>query len=173
MRGKRNWRRDALFLVVALAVLGLDQATKGMVRVFMEPYQYFPSPEWPVRLYYVTNTGAAFGILQNQTGFLIVTSVIGIAAIAWYWLSQPQGRTAAVALGMMLGGAAGNLLDRVRLGEVTDFLSFPYYPSFNVADASIVLAFVVLFASYALRKEERPREEVTEGARHEDAGAGS
>ncbi|MBI2912459.1 MAG: signal peptidase II, partial [Chloroflexi bacterium] len=55
-----------------------------------------------------------------------------------------------IAVGMMLGGAAGNLLDRIRLGRVTDFIDFPHYPAFNVADSSIVIAITVLLVGYAL-----------------------
>ncbi len=162
-------RRELPFLGAAAAVLGLDQLTKVIVSCTMEVGQYFPSDDWPLRLHYVTNTGAAFGILQDQTTFLIVTSVIGIAAIAYYWLSQRQPWPTALALGMMLGGAAGNLLDRVRLGHVVDFLSFPRYPSFNVADSSIVVAFVVLIGYHLLEEKERQR--VAEGVGHDDPGA--
>ncbi len=163
-------RRELPFLAAAATVLGLDQLTKAVVSRTMEVGQYFPSDDWPLRLHYVTNTGAAFGILQDQTAFLIVTSIIGIAAIVYYWLSQRQPWPTALALGMMLGGAAGNLLDRVRLGHVVDFLSFPHYPSFNVADSSIVVAFVVLIG-YHLLWEEKERQKVPEGVGREDPGA--
>jgi signal peptidase II len=143
------------FLGAAGAILTVDQVTKAVVRGLMEVDQYFPGPEWPLRLHYVTNTGAAFGILQGQVAFLIFTSLIGMAAIAYYFFTRPTGQPEAVALGMMLGGAAGNLVDRLRLGEVTDFLSFPHYPSFNVADASIVMALALLVAAHMLPR--RPR----------------
>jgi len=163
-------RRDLPFLAAALAMLGLDQLTKALVSRLMEVGQYYPSDDWPLRLHYVTNTGAAFGILRDQTAFLIVTSVIGIAAIVYYWRSQHQPWPVALALGMMLGGAAGNLLDRIRLGHVVDFLSFPHYPSFNVADSSIVVAFVLLIG-YQLLWGERQREKVAEVAGRDDPGA--
>ncbi len=146
-----------VFLGAAGAVLAVDQVTKTVVRALMEVGQYFPGPEWPLRLHYVTNTGAAFGILQGQLAFLIFTSLVGMAAIAYYFFARQAGRTEAVALGMMFGGAAGNLTDRLRLGEVTDFLSFPHYPSFNVADASIVMALALLVATHILpRRREMP-----------------
>jgi len=108
-------------------------------------------------LHYVTNTGAAFGILQDQTAFLALTSLIGIGAILFYFWRQRGGLIESVALGMMIGGAIGNLVDRVRLGEVVDFLSFPHYPSFNVADMSIVLALTVLIGTALLGR--RPKED--------------
>ncbi len=150
-------------------MLALDQATKALVSQLMEVGQYYPSDDWPLRLHYVTNTGAAFGILRDQTAFLIVTSIIGIAAIVFYWRSQRQPWPTALALGMMLGGAVGNLLDRVRLGHVVDFLSFPHYPSFNVADSSIVIAFAVLIGYHVLW-EEKERERVAEGVARDDPG---
>jgi len=138
-------------------VVALDQASKEAVRSLMEVGQYFPGPRWPLRLHYVTNTGAAFGILQDQTAFLALTSLIGIGAILFYFWRQRGGLIESVALGMMIGGAIGNLVDRVRLGEVVDFLSFPHYPSFNVADMSIVLALTVLIGTALLGR--RPKED--------------
>jgi len=163
-------RRDLPFLAAALAMLGLDQLTKALVSRLMEVGQYYPSDDWPLRLHYVTNTGAAFGILRDQTAFLILTSIIGIAAIVYYWRSQRQPWPTALCLGMMLGGAAGNLLDRLRQGHVVDFLSFPYYPSFNVADASIVLAFVGLIGYHLLWGERQPVR-VAGGVGSDDPGA--
>lgn len=140
-----------LFAGAAVAVLALDQATKEIVRTFLDRGESWPSADWPVRIRYVTNTGAAFGILQDQTAFLIVTTIIGLAAIFLYYRYPPfHHLLVPVAIGMMLGGAVGNLLDRVRLGRVTDFIDFPSWPAFNVADSSIVVGLAVLFLGYAL-----------------------
>ena len=146
----RPTRRRLLFLGAALIVLGLDQLTKQLIRSLMDTGQAWPA-DWPVRLHYVTNTGAAFGILKDQTGFLVLTSLIGLAAIYLYYRFPPFDHIIVpIAVGMMLGGAAGNLLDRIRLGRVTDFVDFPHYPAFNVADSSIVIAITVLLVGYAL-----------------------
>ena len=150
------WLRRALFFGAALAVLALDQATKALVRAFMERGEAWPDDSF-VRLHYVTNTGAAFGILQNQTGFLIVTTVVGLAAIYLYYRYPPFDHIVApIAIGMMLGGAAGNLLDRLRMGEVTDFIDFRFWPSFNVADSSITVGITALLIGYALFAERPP-----------------
>jgi signal peptidase II len=152
----RPWLRRALFLGAALAVVALDQATKGLVRTFMERGEEWPDG-WSVRLHYVTNTGAAFGILKDQTGFLIVTTLIGLAAIYLYYRYPPfDHMVAPVAIGMMLGGAIGNLIDRVRLGRVTDFVDFPFWPAFNVADSAITVGIAVLILGYALFAEHPP-----------------
>jgi len=150
------WLRRTLFLSAALVVLALDQATKGLVRALMDRGESWPDDSF-VRLHYVTNTGAAFGILQNQTGFLIVTTVVGLAAIYLYYRYPPFDHVVApIAIGMMLGGAAGNLLDRLRLGEVTDFIDFGFWPSFNVADSSITVGITALLIGYALFAERPP-----------------
>jgi len=131
-------------------VLALDQLTKQLVRSLMDRGDAWPA-DWPVRLHYVTNTGAAFGILKDQTGFLILTTLIGLAAIYLYYRFPPFDHIIVpMAVGMMLGGALGNLLDRIRLGRVTDFIQFPHYPAFNVADSSIVIAITALLVGYAL-----------------------
>lgn len=147
------WLRRLLFITAAVVVLALDQATKELVRALMYRGESWPD-SWPVRLRYVTNTGAAFGILKDQTGFLIVTTVIGLAAIYLYYRYPPFDHLAApVAMGMMLGGAVGNLVDRLRLGRVTDFIDFRFWPSFNVADSSIVIGVAILVLGYAIFAE--------------------
>ena len=149
-----RWRRDLLFFAVAVAVLALDQLSKHVVRATLERGEAFPE-SWPVRFVYVTNTGAAFGILQEQNAFLVITTIIGVAAILlYYWYPPFEHAIMTVAVGMLLGGAIGNLSDRLRLGEVTDFIDFPRYPSFNAADSSIVVGVALLVILFLLG---RPR----------------
>jgi signal peptidase II len=139
-----RWRRDLLFFSTAAAVLALDQVTKHVIRATLDQGEAFPEG-WPVRFVNVANTGAAFGILQEQNAFLVVTTAIGVAAILlYYWYPPFEHAIMTAAVGMILGGAVGNLSDRLRLGEVTDFIDFPHYPSFNVADSSIVVGVAVL-----------------------------
>jgi signal peptidase II len=143
-------RRDLLFISLAVAVIAFDQLTKHLVRAFIDPGEAVPE-DWPVHLVRVTNTGAAFGILQNQGAFLAVTSLIGIVAILMYYLYPPfEYWPMTAALALVLGGAISNLSDRIRLGKVTDFIDFPHYPAFNVADSSIVVGVVVLAGLLAL-----------------------
>jgi signal peptidase II len=150
------WLRRTLFFGAAFVVLTLDQATKALVRAFMDRGDTWPDDSF-VRLHYVTNSGAAFGILQDQTGFLIITTFIGLAAIYLYYHYPPFDHIVApIAIGMTLGGAAGNLVDRLRLGRVTDFIDFQFWPSFNVADSSITVGIIVLLIGYALFAEHPP-----------------
>ena len=148
----RRW----LFWGAAAAVVTLDQATKALVRAFLDRGEVWPD-DWPVRVRYVTNTGAAFGVLEDQTVFLVLMALIGLAAIYLYYRNPPFDHPAVpIAIGLMLGGAAGNLIDRIRLGRVTDFIDFPMWPAFNVADSSITIGVVIIIAGYALFAE-RPR----------------
>jgi len=148
--GRPHWKQHLWFLGVAILVVALDQASKHAVRATMDPRDFYPGDDWPVRFHYVTNTGAAFGILEDQTTFLVITSLLGIGAILFFYFTDfLRHWSFPLALGMMLGGAASNLADRIRLGEVTDFIDFPNYPSFNVADSAIVIAIMVLVGAYA------------------------
>jgi signal peptidase II len=143
--------KPILFWGAAATILMLDQLTKTIVRSSLERGESWPDPDWPVRIRYVTNSGAAFGILEDQTIFLIVMAFLGIAAIYLYYRFPPFDHwVVPIAIGMLLGGAAGNLLDRIRLGEVTDFIDFPRYPAFNVADSSITVGIATIVIGYLL-----------------------
>lgn len=136
--------RSAWFLAVALAVLVLDQASKWTIVRWLDHGERFPA-DFAFRFVHVTNSGAAFGLFEGAGFLLAIASVIGVAAIAVYLFSpgftHPLLR---LGLALMLGGAAGNLLDRVRNGEVVDFLKIPNWPAFNVADSAITIGVVLL-----------------------------
>jgi signal peptidase II len=142
--------RGLLLIVIALAVVGLDQLTKYLVRANMELGQSIPK-EGLFKIYYITNTGGAFGILANQAFLLAIVAVIGIAVFLVYLRYIPlQSTLLKVGLGLDLGGAVGNLVDRLRLeGKVTDFIDIGAWPVFNVADMSIVVG-TILIAYYLL-----------------------
>lgn len=150
----RQRRRGGAFLALALVVLALDQFTKFLVRHSLSPGESFPEGWW-VKLTYVTNTGAAFGILQGQVGFLIFSSFVGLLVILfYYWWPPRRSPYLWVTLGLVLGGAAGNLIDRLRLGHVIDFIDFPHWPAFNVADSSIVIGIAFLAWLLVVGKQE-------------------
>ncbi len=146
------------FFLIAATVLALDQATKAIIRATLSPGEAWPDADWLLNIVHVTNSGAAFGILQGQTVFLIVTSILGVAAIVLYYASPPlEHGLLRVALGLQLGGAAGNLIDRIRLGEVTDFINFEFWPAFNVADASITVGVVAILGFFLALETDRLR----------------
>lgn len=137
-------KRDLLFFGMAVLVFVFDQATKIVVRASLAPGESIPADGW-FRFTHVTNTGAAFGLFQGQGPLLLLTTVIGVAAIVTYYLYPPvQTPVLTTSLGLQLGGAIGNLVDRVTLGHVTDFFDFRIWPVFNIADSAIVVGVVVL-----------------------------
>jgi signal peptidase II len=147
--------RDVPFFVVAGGIYALDQLTKSLVRNNLAVGESWPSEDWIVKITHITNTGAAFGILQGQGIFLTVTAFVAIAAIFFYYAYPPlEHSIVRLALGLQLGGAIGNLTDRLRFGEVTDMFHFPHYPAFNIADSSIVVGLVLVVGFLVLRGDE-------------------
>jgi signal peptidase II len=105
---------------------------------------------------YVKNPGAAFGMLPNhQFIFLIVSVLVIMITLSYYWFARPVDKLSKVSFGLVLGGAFGNLIDRVYLGKVTDFIDFRIWPVFNVADSAIVIGIglVILMLLSSARKE--------------------
>ena len=139
--------RDAWFLVLAAVIVGADQLTKWIIRSQLER-----GDSWdllPVfKIVHVTNSGAAFGILQNAGPLLVVTSLLGMAALFVFifnpGFAHPLTR---LGLALMLGGAVGNLIDRIAVGRVVDFLKVPHWPAFNVADSAITIGVLILLWS--------------------------
>jgi signal peptidase II len=154
-----SWRAFSFLVLlgVAILVLGLDQLTKVWVSVSLpEGGWWSPLPGlWRVfRITHITNSGAAFGIFPNQGNFFIFIAVIVALAIVFYYRHLPtEGWLIRLSLGLQLGGAVGNLLDRLRYGHVVDFIDIGFWPIFNVADASIVTG-VAILAYYLWREEQ-------------------
>jgi signal peptidase II len=157
-------RQDAVFFLVAALVIALDQLTKALVRHNLGFGESWPDERWLVKVTHITNSGAAFGILQGQGAFLTVTAFVGMAAIVFYYAFPPlEHGLLRAALGLQLGGAIGNLIDRLRFGEVTDFIQFPHYPAFNVADSSISVGLIVIVAFFALSEARKPEVQANDG----------
>jgi signal peptidase II len=144
--------RLAPFLGVAALVVVADQGTKSFIRASLREGEWWPLIGELLRISHVENSGAAFGILQGAGTFLLAATVLGVAALSAYLLLLPGGsRWYPFALALVLGGALGNLIDRVSRGTVTDFIDPTHYPAFNLADSSIFMGVaILLIASYAL-----------------------
>ncbi|MBI2850394.1 MAG: signal peptidase II [Chloroflexi bacterium] len=138
-----------LFFLTALMVAAVDQFTKFWIRSYPEGGVIFQAGFF--RITHASNSGAAFGILQDQTFFLTVVAFAGILVILLFALLFPRhypflNTTAGqIVLGLILGGTAGNLIDRLRFGQVTDFINVGIWPTFNLADSAVSIG-VVLFA---------------------------
>ena len=147
--------RGLLFLALAVLVVLLDQSTKRLAEDRLKG-RSVPLPVVGdfLRFTYVENRGAAFGLLQDQTAFFVLVGlvVIGVIAASYRYLPR-SGFRLHLALGLQLGGAIGNLIDRVQHVYVVDFVDFGYHsnwwPVFNVADSAIVIG-VALLALNAL-----------------------
>ena len=146
-----------LALVLALAVFLTDQFLKRLVEGSMRTGQSIPLVQDVLYLTYVKNSGGAFGILGGQIAVLLAGSAVAIVFVLWILLAGLPTLLTVVGCGLVLGGAAGNLLDRIAEGWVTDFLDLQFWPLqrwpvFNVADVAIVLGVVALLLA-ALRPE--------------------
>ena len=116
-----------------------------------------PLVEGILDLTYIKNSGGAFGILGGQEGILLLGSAVAVAFVLWMLLAGEPSRSTTVGCGLILGGAAGNLIDRVTAGEVTDYLDLDFWPLrqwaiFNAADVAIVLGVGLLLLA-VLRPE--------------------
>lgn len=136
--------KDMVFALAASLVVIADQLSKFLIRTNLDLGQSMPE-DGLVRLSYVRNTGAAFGLLSNQTFLIMLTAVVGIAILLLYYSYPPFGRLPVrVGLGLLLGGSVGNLVDRLRSGYVTDFIDLRVWPVFNLADSAIVVGVAIL-----------------------------
>ncbi len=140
-------RRRTVLAIVAVTAVVLDQVTKAVVRATMvRPGASVPVLDGFVRLTYTLNPGAAFGMLPGSGAVFVVVSLlvlVGVIVYAWRW--KPTRLWLVVALGLLAGGATGNLIDRVFVGRVTDFIQVPFgFPVFNVADSCIVAGIAML-----------------------------
>jgi signal peptidase II len=135
LRSRGSW----LLAGIAAVTIGLDQLTKALVRSRIEPTDR-PVEVLPfLDLHHVHNSGVAFGLFSNQRALLLVgVALVSIALLAvLLWMGAD--RVTMAGAGAILGGAVGNMIDRIRLGHVTDFIDVPHWPAFNVADIAIVI----------------------------------
>jgi signal peptidase II len=140
-----GWRRA---LAVCGGVVLLDQSSKAIVVSSLSPDQHV-ALALGFRLTHTENTGLAFGIGQGQ-GFVLAVTVVALALVVLWFALDPGRPGLWLAVGLLAGGALGNLADRVRLDAVTDFIDPPLWPAFNVADIAITLgALGLVLASLA------------------------
>ncbi len=145
----RHWKMAA----IALTALGADQLTKYLVRANMRIGESWPE-EGFLRLTHGTNTGSAFGLFQDYTLLLTIASVVAIVFVFLFYRSEGGSTWLSwLTSGLILGGAFGNLIDRIGAGRVTDFIDVGPWPIFNIADSSIVVGITALCVSVLLRRD--------------------
>ena len=137
-------------LLVAVAAIVADQLTKQMVGRTLE---LGDSVEivGPFSIHHVQNSGIAFGLFGSRTALVIAVTIVAVGLMLWFFArSGRRHPVLPVALGLVVGGSIANLIDRVRLGHVTDFLDVVAWPAFNLADTCIVAGVAILFGTLVL-----------------------
>jgi signal peptidase II len=161
-QGSTRWVEPLLLSATAAVIFIADQATKAMVTSGIGLNERVRIVGDLVQLWHVTNSGAAFSLFQGGTLLFLVVTVLAVGMIAYFHRTF-RGRNPwlHVLLGVILGGTAGNLVDRIRFGYVTDFVSVGVgdvrWPTFNVADSSIVVGIGVLVI-YLMMTDRRRQE---------------
>jgi signal peptidase II len=155
----KNIRRAGVFLTSAALVVALDQVSKFWIRANVPPTASLQQTGF-LHIVYIKNFGAAFALPANQTFLLIVTSIailLIIILFSYYLFAHyrsPVTTLSSISLGLILGGAIGNLIERLQLGYVTDFIDLHlwgifHWPAFNLADAAIVIGiFTFIYSLY-------------------------
>ena len=142
MRVSRDWARALALIVVVVA---LDQLTKAVLEAEIESGEHVDLV-LGFELVNVKNEGIAFGLLGDGGDLVLVVTLVALALVlVWFALAPPRPGLW-IAVGLLVGGALGNLVDRVRDDGVTDFLDPPLWPAFNLADVAITAGVVVLIA---------------------------
>ena len=150
--GPAQW---AALLAVAAAALFADQLTKQVIARTLDLGQSVDIVG-PFAIRHVENSGIAFGFFSSRTTVVIAVTAVAVGWMVWFFArSAKRHPVLPVALGLVLGGSVSNLIDRVRLGRVTDFLDLEAWPAFNLADSFIVVGVAILFGALVLA--DRPR----------------
>lgn len=131
--------------LVAGAVLLIDQLSKYLVHLKLVPGESVPIIKNVFHISLIHNTGCAFGLFRHQATILMALSILTIVMIlVFYRQLVGSGRIMRVAVGLLIGGASGNLIDRLRFGYVVDFLDFQIWPVFNLADSAVTIGVVLI-----------------------------
>jgi signal peptidase II len=164
-----SWYRDWVLLATLAVAVAADQLTKLAVKTNLALGESWPA-EGFLRISHGTNSGSAFGLFRGQPVVLAIASIFAIGFIVYYYRMQSARRPMArFTIGLLLGGALGNLTDRLRMGEVVDFIDVGPWPVFNLADSSIVVGMTLLVASVVLAGGGSRGDEPTDTDAHVDA----
>lgn len=136
--------KDVLLLMTLLGAFLADQISKLIIKNWLLLYESWPASGL-IRITHGTNSGTAFGLFPDQTFILIIASFLAIGFLVYFYRTHSVPNIfLRLAVGLQLGGAFGNLIDRVRFGEVVDFIRVGWWPTFNLADSAIVIGIGLL-----------------------------
>ena len=149
-------KKISLPIVIILGIV-LDQIVKMAIVKNLRLSEQKSVINGILSLTHLRNNGAAWSILEGQQWFFVLTTVIVLAVAIWFWLKNLSKNWYAIGLTLIISGALGNFIDRVRQGYVVDMfqLDFINFPIFNVADILLSIGFVVLFIGILIEKDER------------------
>jgi signal peptidase II len=164
--GAGPWQWAGLAAVAVAAVVA-DQLTKYVVssELALDEQAHVVGP---FSIHHVQNSGIAFGLFSSATAVVTLLTAVAVAwMLVFFWRSGSRHPVLPAALGLLIGGSVSNLADRVRLGHVTDFLDFDYWPAFNLADTFIVVGVAILLLALvaADRAPKPPRRPLDVAAR--------
>ena len=145
-------KKVLLISLTSVAIVLLDQIIKAIITRNLQLSQSIPIIPNIFHLTYIQNTGAGFGLFQGSTRLLIWFSIIVIGLILYFYDAIPENKYVQASVALILGGTFSNLIDRINLGYVIDFLDFRIWPAFNIADAAITTGVVILII-YILKKD--------------------
>jgi signal peptidase II len=140
-------KQDYIFIFLSLGLILLDQATKFLIRFFMEKGHSVALIPNILHITYIQNTGIAFGFFQNSLSLLIWLSVIVLGLVLYFY-----DKIHFVPRALLVAGIIGNLIDRIFLRFVVDFIDFRIWPSFNVADSCLTIG-VILLIIFIIKKK--------------------
>lgn len=163
MRKDRNYVLLLIDMLIAAALLALDQFTKYLVTLHLKGQPALVLIDGVLELQYFENTGIAFSLFQNRKSFILITGFLVLAVILFFLFRIPRQkkfRIVHVLMSVLIAGALGNIVDRIRFDYVVDFISFVliHYPIFNVADCYIVVSAIVLFLLFMFYYKEEDLE---------------
>jgi signal peptidase II len=170
---KKIIKSHGLLVAIAILIIALDQILKAIVRSnlnFGESWSPFSGfLKSFIRVVHWENYGAAFGLFQGGgVVFGLLAAVVSLVIIIFYSRIPHEHVLMRVALAMQMGGALGNLIDRIRFGPVTDFIAVGTFPVFNIADASITVGVaLLLFALWYDERKEKARLRASETAQQD------
>ena len=141
--------------ILVFLIVVVDQLSKAYIQSNMYLGESIPILQDIFHITYILNPGAAFGLFADQTFFFIGLAVLMVAAAIWFYPAiKKESAWMQAGIGLLLGGAVGNLIDRVLIGKVVDFFDFRIWPIFNIADICIVCgAFLIAVASFTAKDE--------------------
>ena len=154
-----RWTGAVVALIISLSVFAADQGIKRFVEDAMRLGESLPAIPGILSFTYIENTGGAFGVLGGSQVVLLIGSALAVAVVLWMLFTGEPSKLTSAACGLVLGGAAGNLLDRLSAGKVTDYLDLQFWPLqawpiFNAADIAITTGVALLLLS-ALRNPDK------------------